>query len=117
MEWYLEPWRKFAQFTGRARRREYWTFALVNTLIIVVLSIIEGNAGTLGILSGIFVLAMLIPSLAVSVRRLHDTNKSGWWLFIQLIPLVGAIILLVFMLIEGDREANKYGPDPKAAVA
>ena len=117
--------KNFSNFEGRARRREYWGFTLINILIIA------GYAIFIGILMGIFentaaifigylfmlplvlyVLAMIIPSLAITVRRLHDTNKSGWWWLIRFIPF-GGFILLIFLVSEGDRGVNLYGLDPK----
>ena len=123
MNWYLDVLKKYAVFEGRSRRKEYWMFVLFNIIISIVLSIVDGITGTfsamagLGLLSGIYSLAVLIPSLAVSVRRLHDTSRSGWWLFIALIPLVGAIVLLVFMAQDGKPEQNQYGANPKEATA
>ncbi|HKE93183.1 MAG TPA: DUF805 domain-containing protein [Povalibacter sp.] len=121
MNWYLGVLKKYAVFSGRARRKEFWMFELINFLIIVVLCIVDMHTGTiqpvsgLGLLSGIYSLAVLIPSLAVSVRRLHDTDRSGWWLLLGLIPLVGSIILLVFFCLSGTPGENRFGPDPKAA--
>ncbi len=121
MEWYTMVWQKYAQFDGRARRKEYWMFTLVNVIIYCVLygvaiAMVFANS-KLGILimvaCGIYALAALIPSIAVCVRRLHDTNKSGWWILISLVPLVGGIILLVLLAIEGDPGVNLYGPNPK----
>ncbi|MEH6498642.1 MAG: DUF805 domain-containing protein [Pseudoalteromonas distincta] len=119
MDWYLEVLRKYATFTGRARRKEYWFFALFNLLIMLVLSFIDGMIGLysieagLGVLSGIYTLAVLIPSLAVTVRRLHDIGRSGWWLLIAFIPLIGALILLIFTVLDSKPGSNQYGPDPK----
>jgi len=119
MDWYLEVLRKYATFTGRARRKEYWFFTLFNLLIMLVLSIIDGMIGLysieagLGVLSGIYTLAVLIPSLAVTVRRLHDIGRSGWWLLIAFIPLIGALILLIFTVLDSKPGSNQYGPDPK----
>lgn len=119
MEWYLAVLRKYAVFTGRARRREFWMFTLVNVLISIGLSIIDTILGTdygagYGILSTIYGLAVLIPSIAVGVRRLHDTGRTGWWLLIGLVPCVGLIVLIVFYATEGQRGDNQYGADPKA---
>ncbi len=119
--WYLKVIGQYADFNGRARRREYWSFFLVNIVIIIVLSVLAGILGAvadfLGLLGyGVYMLyslAVLIPGLAVSVRRLHDTGKSGWFLLIALIPLVG-LYLIYLMTVEGDRGDNAYGPDPKA---
>lgn len=113
MNWYLAVLKNYAGFSGRARRTEYWMFTLFNVIIIAVLDLV-GMAARLGsILGGIYALAVLIPSLAVAVRRLHDTGKSGWWILIAVIPVVGSIILLIFMLLPGDRGDNAHGPDPK----
>lgn len=122
MHWYLEVLRKYAVFSGRARRREFWMFALINLLISVVLSLVDVAIGTdygsgYGILSTIYGLGVLIPSIAVGVRRLHDTGKTGWWILIGLVPCIGFIVLLIFYLQDGQRTSNQYGPDPKAAMA
>ena len=99
-------------FSGRARRKEYWMFTLIYMIFSITLLVIDVATG-LGVLSVIFSLVMLVPSLSVLVRRLHDTNRSGWWILISLIPLVGAIILLIFLVQDSD-DANTYGFDPKA---
>jgi uncharacterized membrane protein YhaH (DUF805 family) len=122
MNWYLEVLKKYAVFSGRARRREYWMFTLVNFVITILLMIIDGalglgDRGGMGPLRAVYTLAVLIPGIAVSVRRLHDVGRSGWWLFIALIPCVGGIILLVFMVQDGQPEPNEYGPNPKADPA
>jgi uncharacterized membrane protein YhaH (DUF805 family) len=101
---------KYADFTGRATRSEYWYFALGNLIINIVLSLF-GYIGD--IVSGIYGLAVIIPGLAVGARRLHDTNKSGWWLLLVLIPIIGWIILIVWTVIDSDAGTNKYGPNPK----
>ena len=95
------------------RRMEFWMFSLFYAIISTILSLIDLTL-TAGILTGIFQLVMVIPGLAVSVRRLHDINKSGWWVLIGLIPIVGFIVLLIFMIKEGDKGDNQYGSDPKA---
>ena len=115
MNWYLEPLKKYAVFSGRARRKEYWMFILFNMVIVFVLGLIEGFAGSPGVLGGIYGLAVLIPTIAVFVRRLHDTNRSGWWWLISFIPLIGAVVLLVFMVQDSQPGENQYGPNPKAA--
>ncbi|NCC50920.1 MAG: DUF805 domain-containing protein [Spartobacteria bacterium] len=114
MSWYIEVLKKYAVFTGRARRTEYWMFVLFNIIIAGILGFVEGLAGGPGILVNVYSLAVLIPSLAVGVRRLHDTGRSGWWLLIGLVPLVGAIVLLIFMVQDSSPDANPYGPNPKA---
>jgi uncharacterized membrane protein YhaH (DUF805 family) len=123
MEWYLLVLKKYAEFNGRARRKEYWMYALINILIIFVLEIagfaLIKNVTVVGYiflaLLGIYSLATLIPSLAVGIRRLHDTGKSVWWIFISLIPFVGPIILLIFLVKDSDPGTNLYGPNPKLA--
>ena len=123
MNWYLEVLKKYAVFGGRARRKEYWYFALFSMLISIALTILDGVTGFLsvetgmGLLIGIYSLAVLIPSIAVSVRRLHDTNRSGWWLLIALIPLIGVIVLIVFFFSDSQPGVNKYGLNPKAGLS
>lgn len=112
MEWYLEVLKKYADFSGRARRKEYWMFTLVNFIIMVLLVILEGLLGIVGVISGLYSLAVLIPTIAVAVRRLHDTGRSGWWFLLVFIPLAG-LILLVFFILSGDDEENDYGISPK----
>lgn len=114
MQWYLEVLKKYVVFSGRARRKEYWFFMLFNAIISLVLGVIDGAIGAdVSILGGLYALAVFLPSLAVTFRRLHDTDRSGWWLLISLIPLVGAIVLLVFMCLDGNRGQNRFGADPK----
>jgi uncharacterized membrane protein YhaH (DUF805 family) len=115
VNWYLAVLKNYAGFTGRARRQEYWMYALFNILVVLVLEGIGLAARTLALLIvvGIYGLAVLLPSLAVLVRRLHDTNRSGAWFFIGFVPLVGGIMLLIYLCTEGDQGPNQYGPDPK----
>lgn len=123
MNWYLQVLKKYAVFSGRARRKEYWFFVLFNIIFSIAFTVVDGVTGTLdptmgmGLLSLLYSLAVLIPSLSVTVRRLHDTGRSGWWFFIILIPLLGAIILLVFMFLDSKPEDNQYGANPKAEAA
>ena len=121
MEWMLMPIRRYADFAGRSRRQEFWMYQLGIFLFYIAFAVLAGIGGAIGgdTLSGIlmipFVLAMLalfIPSLAVAVRRLHDQDKSGWWLLISFIPF-GGIVLLVFYCLEGTQGPNQFGPDPK----
>ncbi|WP_328914028.1 MULTISPECIES: DUF805 domain-containing protein [unclassified Streptomyces] len=112
MQWYIDVLKKYAVFSGRARRKEYWMFFLFNIIAVVVLAIVGAVADTM-IPYFIYVVAVIVPSLAVTMRRLHDTGKSGWFILLGFIPLVGGIIVLVFVCTEGDRGQNKYGPDPK----
>ena len=114
MNWYLKVLKKYAVFQGRARRAEFWYFVLFNFIISFVLAFIEGLlAENSGVLTGLYSLAILIPNLAVSARRLHDTGRSGWWLLIGLIPLIGAIVLIVFWCQDSQPGDNEYGPNPK----
>jgi uncharacterized membrane protein YhaH (DUF805 family) len=120
MQWYTEVLKKYVDFSGRARRKEFWMFMLVSTIISLVLAIVDAIMGTLqpsglGLLSGLYWVGVLLPTLAVTVRRLHDTNRHGGWIFISAIPVVGAILLIVFNATDGNRGDNKYGTDPKAA--
>lgn len=106
--------RKYADFSGRARRSEYWWWVLFNVIISSVLSfLIRGGSGP-SFLVSLLLLGLILPSLAVAVRRLHDTGRSGWFLLIAFIPLVGAIILIVFMATEGNPGDNQYGAPPQA---
>lgn len=122
MDWYLAVLKNYAQFSGRARRKEYWYFALFNLIFSGVLSFVDGLTGTwdpeygVGLLSTIYSLAVLIPSIAVGVRRLHDTGRSAWWLLILLLPFIGVIIFLVFMVLDSEVGDNQYGASPKLAT-
>jgi uncharacterized membrane protein YhaH (DUF805 family) len=119
VNWYLQGLRKYAVFSGRARRREFWMFELINSLItfaLFVIAVLLGKAG-FGYLLGLpflYAVATAIPSFAKLVRRLHDTNHSGWWWLIGVIPLVGSLILLVLMVRDSDPGENRFGPNPKA---
>jgi len=126
MQWYLKVLRQYADFSGRARRTEFWLFVLFNAIAGIILTILDNLLGlsgsyvaggmvwvSTGILTGIYQLAVLIPSLAVGVRRLHDTDRSGWWLLIGLIPIVGIIVLIVFWATDGDPGPNQHGVNPK----
>lgn len=116
MNWYLHVLSNYAVFGGRARRSEYWYFALFYFIIAVVLYFIGAMIKT-ALLYDLYVLATIIPSIAVTVRRLHDTGRSGWWWLILLVPVIGWIVMLVFCLQEGQHGANQYGADPKAVGA
>ena len=122
MNWYLEALRKYAVFDGRARRMEYWMFVLINCLIVVVLSVVDTVVGlfslgnSVGALTGLYWLVVLVPSVAVTVRRLHDTDRSGWWALLALLPLLGTIVLFVFCVLDGTPGANRFGENPKAVV-
>ena len=129
MTWMLLPYRRYAEFSGRSRRREYWMFALFYVLVMVALNVafgtseIERGAGTFvygsrlvgrgSWVAGLFWLVTIVPSLAVSVRRLHDQDRTGWLLLLGLIPFLGWFALFVLMCLEGTRGPNRFGPDPK----
>lgn len=122
MEWMMMPLQRYADFSGRSRRKEYWMFLLGVVIVAVVLGIIEGILGINGMVGGVYgpltvllLLGILIPSIAVQVRRFHDQGKSGWFVLLGFIPFVGGIIVLVFMCLEGTKGDNEYGPDPKGA--
>ena len=117
MKWYFQALRKYAVFSGRARRREYWIFELWNAVILIVLLVVDtkisASAHRGPVLVGLYVLATLLPSFAGSIRRLHDTNHSGWWLLIGSIPFIGQLILLMLLIKDSDPGPNRYGPNPK----
>tara|TARA_B100000700_G_C14489006_1_gene598689 strand:+ start:139 stop:543 length:405 start_codon:yes stop_codon:yes gene_type:complete len=116
---YTYALKNYAKFTGRARRREYWMFILFNFVIGFFLGIIDGLLGTfnaeaqVGLLGTLYSLFVLIPSIALSVRRLHDIGRTGWWLLIAFIPFIGAIVLLIFFVLDSREEGSKYGPPRK----
>jgi uncharacterized membrane protein YhaH (DUF805 family) len=109
--------KKYADFSGRARRSEYWWFYLAVVLVGVVFSVLGQVADLFTILYYVVLLALLVPFIAVGVRRLHDTGKSGWFLLIGLIPIVGTIILIVFFVQDSNPGDNQYGANPKALAA
>ena len=121
----FQPLKKYAEFSGRARRSEYWLFTLFIILVeiayVILVSAIgggtRGDMNPIGMvltgLYGLFILGIIVPSLAVSFRRLHDTDRSAWWLLIALLPFIGGLVLLVFYLLPGTNGPNKFGPDPK----
>ncbi len=114
MEWYLSCLKEhYADFKGRARRKEYWMFTLCNAIAAIVVFFVAGLIG-LPVLYCLYGLAVFVPGLAVSVRRLHDTGKSGWWIFISLIPVIGCIWLLVLFCMDSQAGANEWGENPKA---
>ena len=113
MNWYLGVLKKYADFSGRARRKEFWMFALINFVIMVVLSFIDGMIG-IPVLGGIYALGVLLPSLAVGARRLHDIGRTGWWQLIGLVPFIGILVLIIFFVLDSNPGDNKYGPNQKA---
>lgn len=123
MKWFLQALRKYATFSGRAQRSEYWFFQLFYFLISLAALMLDALTGTLsedagmGIIGLLVTLGLFLPSLAVSVRRLHDTNRSGWWLLLWLVPLVGFIAVLVFMCLDSENRNNRFGPNPKDSTS
>ncbi len=125
MEYMLMPLKRYADFSGRSRRKEYWMFSLFLILVSIVLfgilfavgGLDAGGSGLVGstflVVFGLFFLAVLIPSIAVQVRRFHDQDKSGWFVLLGLIPYVGGFIVFVFMCLDGTHGPNRFGPDPK----
>jgi uncharacterized membrane protein YhaH (DUF805 family) len=119
MNWYLKVLKQYADFSGRARRKEYWMFVLFNMCFSIAAMVLDNVLGIsiegigYGPLYGLYGLTMLIPGLAVTVRRLHDVGKSGWMFFIVLIPLIGTIWLLVLMMTDSQQGINKWGENPK----
>jgi uncharacterized membrane protein YhaH (DUF805 family) len=128
MNWVLEVFNKYAEFNGRARRKEYWYFYLFNFIVSIVISVIgqvmayqsDNESTSLSIIYSVVVilysLILVLPQWAVTVRRLHDTNRSGWWILIQLIPIIGAIITLIYLIEDSTPGDNQYGPNPKAEL-
>ncbi|MER6316205.1 DUF805 domain-containing protein [Streptomyces sp. NPDC001581] len=117
MNYYVDVLKKYVVFSGRARRQEFWMFILCNLAVSIVVGIIDAVIGANSILSGLYSLAVLLPILGLAVRRLHDTDKSAWWLLLYLIPFLGWIALIVIWALEGNAQPNKYGPNPKVLAA
>ena len=124
MHWFMEVLRKYAVFSGRARRKEYWYFALGYLVLYVACALIDWVLGPIWSLIGediglfglLLAIGLFLPSLAVTVRRLHDTDRSGWWILIFFIPIVGVIVAVVFLASKGTEGENRFGPDPKASA-
>jgi uncharacterized membrane protein YhaH (DUF805 family) len=127
MNWYLEVLRKYAVFSGRSRRKEYWFFVLIDTIVYTFLSIVDivsdiiiygewSSETSVGFATIIYVLLTIIPRIALMVRRLHDTGKSGFWLFSLIIPPIGIIILFIFSVLDSDHGDNKYGQNPNLST-
>ena len=123
MSWLFGVYKKYAVFSGRARRKEYWFFILFLTIALFLLAIVDGIIGpwdptsALGLFTLICALGSTIPAIAVSVRRLHDTDRSGYWYLIQLIPLIGGIVFLVFCCLDSSPGQNRFGANPKLETA
>ncbi len=131
MEWMIMPLKRYADFSGRSRRQEYWMFVLFQVLVLVAMGVVigiigaAGSGGAMDTIGGIIILLFVliylglfvVPMLAVQVRRFHDQDKSGWFILLSFVPAVGGIIMLVFMCLEGTHGPNQYGEDPKGAGA
>lgn len=121
MNYYLLALKKYFIFSGRSKRLEYWVFYSLNFILFLILGVIAtaipSTTDIIKTLGGVLGLVLLIPSMAVSIRRLHDIGKSGWGLLIQLIPIIGSILLLVLMLTKSNPGDNQYGPNPKGTIA
>ena len=125
MQWYLAVWKQYTKFSGRSRRKEFWTFLLIHLIVILaftlLLTILENQylmtpmvEITVNALIMLYVLASIAPTLAVYVRRLHDTGRSGWWYFISFVPVIGSLLLLFWCAQDSHTGENKYGPNPKS---
>jgi uncharacterized membrane protein YhaH (DUF805 family) len=117
MKEYIDAWKKYAVFSGRAPRKEFWMFVLGHVIVSMVLGAISSADENLMWVMPLYGLAVLLPALGLTVRRLHDTGKSGWWLLLSLVPLIGSIVLLVFYVTDSQPGSNKYGPNPKGVAA
>lgn len=121
MNWYIAALKKYADFSGRAQRSEYWYFILFYVLISFGLGLVDWMTGSFntqsgyGLLTGLFGLAMIIPTFSVGVRRLHDTDRSGWWILMALLPLIGSIVLFIFFVQDSQAGENRFGANPKVA--
>lgn len=122
MDWYIDAFRNYANFKGRARRKAYWMFLLFHLIAAFLIGIIDATAGTfdevsgLGFFGALYLLASFIPNLALTVRRLHDIGRSGWWILIAGLPLIGIIVLLIFSVLDSTPGENEYGPNPKGVA-
>lgn len=114
MNFYVDAWKKFADFKGRSRRKEFWLFWLINSMISGLLQQVTGSLGIAGtIILVVFGLAIILPMIAVGIRRMHDINKSGWWVLINLVPLIGSIWFIVLAIKDSEPQSNQWGPCPK----
>ena len=116
MHWYTDVIRKYAVFNGRAARPEFWWFVLYNLIIAAVINLVAGiifGRSSGQVVGDLYSLAVLLPSLGVGIRRLHDTNRTGWWYLLVVIPLIGWIVLIVFLAMASDPGSNNYGPNPQ----
>lgn len=120
MHYYVNVIKNYVNFSGRATRQEYWIFFLINIAVSIALGIVDeifvsSSGSSVHILSGLYTLFIFLPGFALFIRRLHDTNRSGWWILIGLIPVIGAIVLFIFTVLDSAPEINKWGVSPKYA--
>lgn len=108
MYWYFDAWRQYAVFNGRSSRAAFWQFFLINLLVSAALIFMEITIDIYGVLDAIYSLASFLPFIALTVRRLHDTNRSGWWLLAFLLPPIGTLILFLFLVLPSDEGTNRY---------
>lgn len=116
MHWYTDVIRKYAVFNGRAARPEFWWFVLYNLIIAAVINLVAGiivGRSSGQVVGDLYSLAVLLPSLGVGIRRLHDTNRTGWWYLLVFLPIIGWIVLIVFLAMASDPGSNNYGPNPQ----
>lgn len=119
MNWYLQAFRKYAVFKGRARRQEYWSFMLLHVIVIAVISFLERYFAIanpeihFGKITALYLLVSFVPMQALTVRRLHDSNHSGWWIWLKLLPLLGWLLVQILALLPGTSGSNRHGDDPK----
>lgn len=119
MDWYIAVLKKYAQFSGRSRRKEFWFFTLISSLLSIALSVADNVLGLpsfgdgYGLLAALYSLFIFIPNIAVIVRRLHDQDRTGWWALIMLVPIVGIFVLLYFMVQNSQKGTNRFGGNPK----
>lgn len=119
MNWYIDAFKNYFNFSGRAHRKAYWMFVLFYIIFAFVAGVLDGILGTvnqetgLGVIGGVYAFATLIPSIALTTRRLHDTNRSGWWQLLYIIPFIGGLVVLIFTLLEGTNGDNRFGEDPR----
>ena len=113
MEAFLSAFRQFADFNGRTSRKTFWTYFIISLLLSWVVYFADKSMSHPGVLSLVYLLIFIVPTLSISVRRLHDTNRCGWWLLLALIPVVGPLVLLFFKASAGDASTNRFGPAPQ----
>ncbi|WP_444684402.1 DUF805 domain-containing protein [Alkalicoccus luteus] len=115
MYWYAHVLSRYADFRGRARRKEYWMFTLINILSMLALVIVQEAADIAPLLTGLYSIAVVVPALAVGVRRMHDTGRSGWFVLVSFVPVLGVFLFAIFAALDSEAGPNDYGSNPKSA--